>query len=231
MTQETKGDEAHSEISSLIDAMAGPDYITHDFSDVNIKSIIILSSVFRVDNSYLGSYLGRCLNANRSLVEDKNILDLGCGCGLLGLICALSGARSVHFSDINPVAVKNSRLNSILLDVENVSFSTGDLFDGVFKGSVFDLIVFNPPTVAGLPANNAEAAFFREDRVITDFYKLFPDFLSKKGQVIIPGSSRFDLHTAPITLAREYNLQSRIIAEEFEDDGSNKYILLLDNPN
>lgn len=112
--------------------------------------------------------------------------------------------------------------------MENVSFGIGDLFDGVLKGRLFDLIVFNPPTVMGLPADDSEAAFFREDRVITDFYDLYPDFLSESGQVIIPGSSKFDRHTTPIAMARERNLKSRVIAEKYENDGSNKYVLLLE---
>jgi len=225
MVTEQKGARFSLEISGLIDDLNGPDYITDAYSDIGVNSLIILRSVFRVDNSYLGSYLARTISANKGLVKGKDILDLGCGCGLLGLVCALNGARKVHFSDINPVAVKNSRLNSILWEIGHASFSAGGLFENIPTRRRFDLIVFNPPSIEGIPLNSSEAAFIREDRVIQDFFRLFPNYLKKVGAVIIPGASRFNSDTSPINMVRRYNLPHKIIAKENEAGGDYKYVV------
>lgn len=224
MTQEQ--DRFHQDVKSLIADLDTPDYMTDVYADIGIPSLIVLRSVFRVDKSYLGNYLGRTLHDNRSLTQGKTVLDLGCGCGFLGLICALNGAKRIHFSDVNPAAVKNSRLNGLLLGVGRASFSIGDLFDNIPRRKKFDLIVFNPPSITGVPSNDSEAAFIREDRVILDFYRLFPDYLKKGGAVIIPGSTRFDGDMSPKNMAGRYNLEYKLIAEEQETDGNSKYIII-----
>lgn len=225
MTNEVFDNQYHHDVSSLIKDLEGPDYITGVFSDIGVKSLIILSTVFRVDQSYLGSYFARVLSTNKTLLQGRKVLDLGCGCGLLGLVCALHGAKRVHFSDINPAAIKNSRLNYLLLDVANVTFSIGDMFDNIPRRRRFNLIVFNPPSITGTPANYPETAFIREDRVILDFYRDFPKYLKRNGAVVMPGSSRFDGYLSPINMVRRYNLPHQIIDEQSEADGNSKYVI------
>lgn len=225
MTNEVFDNRYRHDVSGLIKDLEGPDYITDVFSDIAVKSLIILTTVFRVDQSFLGGYFARVLGASKSLLQGKEVLDLGCGCGLLGLVCALHGAKRVHLSDINPAAVKNSRLNCLLLDVGNVTFSTGNMFDNIPRRRRFDLIVFNPPSITGTPANYPETAFMREDRVILDFSRDFPRYLKRNGAVVMPGSSRFDGYLSPINMVKRYNLSHQIIDEQFEADGNSKYVI------
>lgn len=225
MANEVFDNQYHHDVRDLVKDLEGSDYITDAFSDIAIKSLIVLTTVFRVDQSYLGGYFARVLWANKSLLQGKEVLDLGCGCGLLGLVCALHGAKKVHFSDINPAAVKNSRLNCLLLDIVNVTFSIGNMFDNIPPRRRFDLIVFNPPSITGIPVNYSEAAFIREDRVILDFYRNFPDYLKRDGGVIIPSSSRFDTDLSPMNMVRRYNLPFQMIDEQSEADGNSKYVI------
>ena len=47
-------------------------------------------------------------------VKGKRVVDLGCGCGVIGLACIQTGATSVLFTDINPniMALKDNPLLS-----------------------------------------------------------------------------------------------------------------------
>lgn len=216
-----------SDVQHLIDDLYQPGYISTAFSSLGIKTLIILSQVFRVDNSYLGGYLAQVLYKNKKIYKNKKVLDLGCGCGLLGLICAKYGAKQVHFSDINLSAVKNSHINSILLDTENTSFSCGNLFKNIPPKKKFDLIVFNPPNIKGKPSDTAKAALLREDNLILNFYRNFSKYLSKNGSILLPGSSRFDGDLSPLKMVNKYNLKLKTIDKEKEKDGNVKYVILV----
>lgn len=75
----------------------------------------------------------------------RRTLDLGTGCGILGL---LASAHSEHVAatDKNARAVAFAGFNARLNGIDNVDFFTGDLFEPV-AGHRFDLVVSNPPYV------------------------------------------------------------------------------------
>ncbi len=79
------------------------------------------------------------------------VLDMGCGCGVLGLLAARRGARVVA-TDNNSWATKNTRLNADRLGLsDRVSVrEPGDLFEPV-SGETFDAILFNAPWIPGEP--------------------------------------------------------------------------------
>jgi predicted nicotinamide N-methyase len=64
--------------------------------------------------------LARHVQKNPSLVKNKTVLDLGCGCGLASVVCARTGARRVIANDIDPVALEvaaaNAQANGVLLE-------------------------------------------------------------------------------------------------------------------
>jgi SAM-dependent methyltransferase len=72
-------------------------------------------------------------------------LDLGAGCGLLGLVAAGHSER-VFATDKNPRAVAMTRMNAALNGLTNVVAREGDMYDPV-AGETFDLIHANPPYV------------------------------------------------------------------------------------
>jgi methylase of polypeptide subunit release factors len=219
----------NSDIEALINDLYQPNYITNAFSNIGIKKLTILSQVFKVDKSYLGNYFAQILYKNNNLYENKNILDIGCGCGILGLICSKMGAKHVCFSDINPLAIKNSKINSILLKLKNTSFICSDLFKNIPSKKKFDVILFNPPNIKGPPTDTTKAALIREDRLILDFFKNYPKYLSKKGIVIMPGSSRFDGKLSPPKMAKKYGLEFIFLDKEIETINNYKYIVLIKN--
>ncbi|MEO7099666.1 MAG: peptide chain release factor N(5)-glutamine methyltransferase [Luteolibacter sp.] len=80
------------------------------------------------------------------LPADLQILDMGCGSGVLGLTLASERPGwSVTLADVSPDALSLARENAGTLEVENANFIQSDLFSEV--GSSFDGIVANLPYV------------------------------------------------------------------------------------
>jgi release factor glutamine methyltransferase len=79
----------------------------------------------------------------------RTVLDLGTGSGNIALALAAERPRwSVMAVDRSPLALQVARQNAASLDIRNVDWRLGSWFDGL-HGQRFDLIVSNPPYVAG----------------------------------------------------------------------------------
>lgn len=73
------------------------------------------------------------------------VLDLGCGCGLVGVLAAqLCGEANVVMSDIDPLAVETAAVNAARNGVGGVKTVLSDGFSGLDETG-FDLILSNPP--------------------------------------------------------------------------------------
>jgi len=75
-----------------------------------------------------GQVLARWLLDHPELVAGRDVVDLGCASGLVGIAAALAGARSVLCIDVDPTAADaaqvNARLNHVVVDVR-----TADVLD------------------------------------------------------------------------------------------------------
>lgn len=78
-------------------------------------------------------------------LEDKKVLDVGTGSGIIGLTMAERGA-AVTAVDINPEAVEVTKRKAEDEELE-IDVRESDLFENV--NEQFDLIVFNPPYLPG----------------------------------------------------------------------------------
>lgn len=76
--------------------------------------------------------------------EGKDVLEVGCGTGIISLFCYLQGAKSVTSLDINEVAVKNTEANFQKYQIKNGTVFLSDLFEKV-GDKKFDTIIFNAP--------------------------------------------------------------------------------------
>ena len=61
-------------------------------------------------------YFARWLFYNNGLYLDKNVLDMGSGSGIQGVVMGLYGAKQIIFTDLSLAAVENSKKN-----IENIS--------------------------------------------------------------------------------------------------------------
>lgn len=79
------------------------------------------------------------------IASGMRIMDLGCGCGVVGVVAAkIAGEENVFMSDADPMAVETARRNAERNGVGGVQVCVSDGFQSV-DASGFDLILSNPP--------------------------------------------------------------------------------------
>ena len=107
------------------------------------------SGIFSWKKIDLGSEL---LLNNLELPSNKelNLLDLGCGYGFLGISIAKAFPKiMVHLTDINALAIRITRENCKLNQVQkNTIVKQGHIYEP-FKNKKFNVIITNPPILAG----------------------------------------------------------------------------------
>ncbi len=137
-----------------------------------------------VTSRYCASYL---YYNNKRLFADKTVIDMGCGSGLLGLVMALYGAKSVIFSDISRSAFRNTKENIARFKIKDKSvLLQGDLFEKISEK--VDLIVFNHPFFTGNPffGGTIASSMLAPVNLIQSFLKEAPKHLNEGGFVLMP---------------------------------------------
>ena len=156
---------------------------------------------------------------NLDVKEGEQVLDVGTGCGILGILAAKK-ARGVVAVEINPHAIRCAKENSKLNDVESkIDFVQASLFKALNTNVKFDLILFNAPY---LPSEVGEAASWigfawaggaigRE--VVDRFISEVPLHLNSSGRVLLMQST---LTGVEETLRKfsEQSLKATIKAEQ-----------------
>lgn len=90
---------------------------------------------------------------------DDQVLDLGCGSGVIGLYAADRGACSVDLVDSNLYAIASSRENLSRLNIHNGRALVGDATKPV-SDRHYSLIVTNPPFHTGLKVDTGNTIQF-----------------------------------------------------------------------
>lgn len=104
------------------------------------QNLILEESEYVYPPSEDSLLLASCVHVRKG----ERVLDMGCGCGLIGILAAKQDA-SVVCADINPHALeltkRNAKRNGVVLEIVQ-----SDLFSNL-GDSCFDKIFFNPPYV------------------------------------------------------------------------------------
>src|SRR3989338_5551849 len=87
------------------------------------------------------------LAENMTVEKNSDVLDIGCGIGVIGIAAAKLFNANVVMSDINQRAVMLVKMNAKLNNVK-VDIYQGNLYEPI-KDPNFDAILSNPPQTAG----------------------------------------------------------------------------------
>lgn len=107
-------------------------------------------------------------------LNNKTILEIGTGCGLVSIFIAKNFKAKVHAGDVNPYAILYSRLNN-RLNGTRVDFRLSCLFEEFDQ--VYDIVLFNAPYLVDELANDSWIELATVDYgVVQEFLKEFPNY-------------------------------------------------------
>ncbi len=185
-----------------------------------MKKILFNDHVFSVSKDVYDPAEDTFLLAEHLSVEENAVvLDIGTGCGILGILAA-EKAKRVVATDLNPHAVDCAKMNAKLNKAaEKIELLVGDLFQPITQNEHFSLILFNAPYLPSTPdeentwIGRAWAGGPTGRDVIDRFVTEAPQYLRSYGRVLLVQSS---LSNVKATLNRFHKkgLEARILAEQ-----------------
>lgn len=130
-------------------------YSEHQHSKLNLKKFSAIirgknfefytaSGIFSKNKIDKGTLL---LLENMIINENDNVLDLGCGIGIFGIVASKFPKTKVIMTDINKRAVELAKMNVKLNNIENAEVRQGNLFAPIKEK--FNAIIINPPMKVG----------------------------------------------------------------------------------
>ncbi len=163
--------------------LAGKDrYDNYCLERVHDVPFLVTPSVFNPKVPRTGEFLASQIDSR--LVDcDADVLDMGTGSGVCAVFAAKHAGRVVAV-DINPAAVRCARINALLSGLEHkIDVRHGDLFEPVLSER-FDLVLFNPPFLRGVPRDHRDGAW-RSSDVAERFSAGLAARLKPKGSALV----------------------------------------------
>jgi methylase of polypeptide subunit release factors len=176
--------------------------------------LVVLPSVFNPTLFFSSGLLARAAAAH-PIAVGAQVLDLGCGTGIQGLLAAQRGAHVVA-TDKNPEAIRAVQINRLLNQLPTIEVLQGDLFEPVMQRR-FDLVLWNPPYLRGLRAGQGSVysanrircrttdvryqatydsglsiAFYATEGLAQRFAQALPAHLSEQGYALVVLSTSGD---------------------------------------
>lgn len=153
-------------------------------------------------------WAGYLVHNNARLFAGKNVLDMGTGTGLLGIVMALYGARNVDMIDISKTAVENAQANVDQYGLNDTcKVIQSDLFKGCKKNYAYDFIMFNHPFFAGKPTDSIEASMLAPPGFVDEFLDTTKPYLAARchgsiGRIAMPFFELAGYQNSPLVLAQ-----------------------------
>ena len=184
------------------------------------KKVFFADYVFHVwENVYEPAEDSFLFAENLTVKRGDIVLDMGTGCGILGILAAEKASRVVAV-DINPYSIRCAKENAKLNHVEDkMFFAQGDLFAPLRVEEKFDLILFNAPY---LPTEDGEKGSWLERawtggttgrKVIDRFISEAAEHLKQEGQIFLMQSTLADINETLLRF-KEQGFKTRVAAEQ-----------------
>ena len=162
------------------------------------KRVFFDDYVFVVDeNVYEPAEDSFLFAENFDVKEGERVLDMGTGCGILGMI-ASKKAGEVVAVDVNPFALRCARDNALLNNVRGkLAFLRSDLFTAFTEKAMFNVVLFNAPYLK--TERSAEDSSWLERawtggrtgrEIIDRFISEVPKYLKSAGRVFLLQSTQ-----------------------------------------
>lgn len=165
-----------------------PTYDTDTFKDMDLETFRVFRGVLPPDRSITSPAFARFLYENKTLYQDKSVLELGSGSGILSVVMAKHGVKSIIATDIMDACVSNTQENAEILKLNHIiEVRKGDLFEPI-KEERFDLIVFHHPFFCDEPTEGSgiETAIMDDGGVIRRFLTDAKTYLNPGGKLLLP---------------------------------------------
>lgn len=186
----------------------------------DVKRILFNNCIFYVSQRVYEPAEDTFLLAENLVVNENDVvLDVGTGCGILGVLSAKK-AEKVVATDISLYAVNCARMNASENGVlAKMDIRLGNLFEPIKKNEKFDVIIFNAPY---LPTSASEKKSWigkawaggQSGRdIIEPFLSEVPKYLKKKGRILLAQSSLSNIDKT-IRRFKEGGLDAKIVAEK-----------------
>lgn len=154
----------------------------------------LLPDVYAPDHSPSTEIAWELLGRTTERRPPDSLLEMGCGAGVIAVTAALHGTTRVVGVDINPAAVRNTRLNAARHGVDDrVRAMQGDLFDDLSAtgkggpGEKFDVIFWSSPSV--LAPTDYEYRHVHERAYVDAGYATHQRFLAEAPGWLNPGGA------------------------------------------
>lgn len=186
---------------------------------MSIKRVYFGDYIFNIsDRVYEPAEDSFLFAENLAVNEEETVLDMGTGCGLLGIVAAEKTRRVVAI-DINPYAVHCARENAKLNKMQHkISYIQGDLFAPLSDNFKFDVALFNAPYI---PTDENETESWIEyawmggvegRQVIDRFVDEAPHHIKQSGRILLMQSTLTDIDVTFNRFAA-YGMRTRVVAE------------------
>jgi len=151
------------------------------FRGERLFSVLVPRNVFNPYKGIAANKLIELILCGQIQVENKRVVDLGCGSGVIGFACIHTGSSSVLFTDINP-NIKPLAKNPLFRNVDVMKVQ--NLLEGE-RDESYDVVIMSTPTNMAaqdyeIHYDSFEAAIFRRENFLLEV-------IEQSARCLIPG--------------------------------------------